>query len=95
MIKDCGVQWVILGHSERRHVFGESDEVTLIILSLFCALIFMCSNYVKRKNLPFFLGAHIVIRHIFTCMLLAYRPEDGPRSGERPRRHRLHWRKAG
>lgn len=28
MIKDCGVKWVILGHSERRHVFGESDEVT-------------------------------------------------------------------
>lgn len=28
MIKDCGVHWVILGHSERRHVFGESDEVT-------------------------------------------------------------------
>lgn len=27
MIKDCGVKWVILGHSERRHVFGESDEV--------------------------------------------------------------------
>ncbi|MBN3299686.1 TPIS isomerase, partial [Amia calva] len=26
MIKDCGVNWVILGHSERRHVFGESDE---------------------------------------------------------------------
>lgn len=29
MIKDCGVKWVILGHSERRHVFGESDEVIL------------------------------------------------------------------
>lgn len=27
MIKDCGVEWVILGHSERRHVFGESDEL--------------------------------------------------------------------
>lgn len=50
MIKDCGVQWVILGHSERRHVFGESDEVTLIVLSLFCALIFMWRNYVKRRN---------------------------------------------
>lgn len=27
MIKDCGVHWVILGHSERRHVFGENDEL--------------------------------------------------------------------
>ena len=27
MIKDCGCQWVILGHSERRNVFGESDEL--------------------------------------------------------------------
>lgn len=27
MLKDAQVPWVILGHSERRHVFGESDEV--------------------------------------------------------------------
>lgn len=27
MIRDCGANWVILGHSERRHVFGESDEL--------------------------------------------------------------------
>ena len=27
MLKDCGVQVVILGHSERRHVYGESDEL--------------------------------------------------------------------
>ena len=27
MIKDVGCEWVILGHSERRHVFGESDQV--------------------------------------------------------------------
>ncbi|MFW6060813.1 MAG: triose-phosphate isomerase, partial [Phycisphaeraceae bacterium] len=25
MLKDVGAQWVILGHSERRHVIGESD----------------------------------------------------------------------
>lgn len=27
MLKDVGVQWVITGHSERRHVLGESDEL--------------------------------------------------------------------
>nr|AGJ83762.1 triose phosphate isomerase [Fasciola hepatica]7QON_AAA Chain AAA, Triosephosphate isomerase [Fasciola hepatica]7QON_BBB Chain BBB, Triosephosphate isomerase [Fasciola hepatica]7QON_CCC Chain CCC, Triosephosphate isomerase [Fasciola hepatica]7QON_DDD Chain DDD, Triosephosphate isomerase [Fasciola hepatica] len=27
MIRDCGCEWVILGHSERRHIFGESDEL--------------------------------------------------------------------
>ena len=27
MVRDTGAQYVILGHSERRHVFGESDEM--------------------------------------------------------------------
>lgn len=27
MIKDVGCSWVILGHSERRNVFGESDQL--------------------------------------------------------------------
>lgn len=27
MIKDIGLEWVIIGHSERRNVFGESDEL--------------------------------------------------------------------
>jgi len=27
MLKDAGATWVILGHSERRHIFGETDEV--------------------------------------------------------------------
>lgn len=27
MIKDLGLSYVILGHSERRHVFGEGDEL--------------------------------------------------------------------
>jgi len=27
MLKDLGVNWVITGHSERRHVLGENDEV--------------------------------------------------------------------
>lgn len=27
MLNDMGINWTILGHSERRHIFGESDEV--------------------------------------------------------------------
>jgi triosephosphate isomerase len=27
MLNDLGLHWTILGHSERRHVFGESEEV--------------------------------------------------------------------
>lgn len=27
MLKDCGVRCVLVGHSERRHVLGESDEL--------------------------------------------------------------------
>jgi len=27
MLKDCGCGYVILGHSERRHVLGETDEI--------------------------------------------------------------------
>jgi triosephosphate isomerase len=27
MLKDCGCAWVLAGHSERRHVLGESDAI--------------------------------------------------------------------
>lgn len=27
MLKDVGIEWVILGHSERRQVFGETDQL--------------------------------------------------------------------
>ena len=33
MIKDIGLEWVILGHSERRALFGESDAVSILRIS--------------------------------------------------------------
>ncbi|TGZ62546.1 hypothetical protein CRM22_007376 [Opisthorchis felineus] len=35
MLKDVGCDWVILGHSERRHIFRESNEVSLLIIVFF------------------------------------------------------------
>jgi len=29
-LKDFGVEWVIIGHSERRNVFGETDEMVSV-----------------------------------------------------------------
>ena len=29
MLKDLGVGWTIIGHSERRNLFGEDDQVRL------------------------------------------------------------------
>lgn len=32
MIKDCGATWAIIGHSERREYFGETNEACLFIV---------------------------------------------------------------
>jgi hypothetical protein len=29
MLKDLGLKWVVIGHSERRHILKESDEVRI------------------------------------------------------------------
>jgi len=43
MAKDVGATWVILGHSERRNVFGESDAVSILQSCLqFCSEIAPC-----------------------------------------------------
>lgn len=42
MIKDVGAEWVILGHSERRNVFGETDHVSIG----FCAKLLVDFNII-------------------------------------------------
>lgn len=54
MIKDCGVSWVILGHSERRHVFGESDEVSLRVMQSSLCLQSVCVQQVFSDETKYF-----------------------------------------
>lgn len=83
MIKDCGVNWVILGHSERRHVFGENDEVSLGLPQSNVDF-----SHVKPKTRKF--------KILFSsCAASAYWSEDRSCSGERSWRDRLHRREAG
>ena len=41
MALDMGCGWVILGHSERRHVFKESDEVFINIYQFYFQFYFI------------------------------------------------------
>jgi len=34
MIKDVGATWIVLGHSERRSLFGENDQARSRVLIL-------------------------------------------------------------
>lgn len=34
MLQDCGIKWVIIGHSERRHIYGESNKLIAEKVSL-------------------------------------------------------------
>ena len=45
MIKDNGADYVILGHSERRNVFGESDQVNINFILIYnkTKLIYLCN----------------------------------------------------
>jgi triosephosphate isomerase len=31
MLKDLNIEWVILGHSERRNIFGETSKVRALM----------------------------------------------------------------
>lgn len=100
MIKDCGIDWVILGHSERRHVFGECDEVE----KEFCLK--------KKKKNPFMSLLFCVMKfkhHVdaYSCysafspvslwLAVMFFAADWPESGPLPRERFgcdcLHWGK--
>lgn len=38
MLKDLGVRWVLAGHSERRRIFGETNEITAMKVKRICAV---------------------------------------------------------
>lgn len=40
MLKDVGIDWVILGHSERRQIFLESDLVSNLLFSYIFTWVF-------------------------------------------------------
>ena len=45
MIKDTGCEWVILGHSERRNIFKETDEVSKEISNSNVAILLIKYNW--------------------------------------------------
>jgi triosephosphate isomerase len=54
MLKDVGAQWVILGHSERRSIFGESDELVarkvVHALQTGLGVIFCCGETLEERD---------------------------------------------
>ena len=38
MLKDLGVRWILAGHSERRRMFGETNEVTAMKVKRICSV---------------------------------------------------------
>ncbi|OMH81243.1 Triosephosphate isomerase [Zancudomyces culisetae] len=54
MLKDVGAKWVILGHSERRNIFGESDEFvakkTKKALSVGLKVILCCGELLEERE---------------------------------------------
>jgi len=54
MLKDLGIHWVILGHSERRNTFGETNEVVgkkvTAALKQDLSVIFCCGELLKERQ---------------------------------------------
>lgn len=54
MIKSTGATWTIIGHSERRAIFGESDDLllrkTITALAAGLRVIFCCGEVLSERN---------------------------------------------
>lgn len=72
MIKDLGLHWVILGHSERRHIFGESDELIAekVVHAIESGLqtIFCCGEKLDEREA----GKTKDVSYLFLRVLSAY-----------------------
>jgi len=77
MLKELGCQYVIIGHSERRHVFGENDEV--INEKIHAALrhdlrpIFCIGERLEEREAG---QTHSVIQHQLQTGLAGLEPKD-------------------
>lgn len=65
MIKDVGLDWVILGHSERRTIFGEKDDLVADKVNLIITSSLKCGNIISpttlsRLDLFFFLTCNLL-----------------------------------
>eukprot|EP01123_Difflugia_compressa_P010140 TRINITY_DN3630_c0_g1_i1.p1 TRINITY_DN3630_c0_g1~~TRINITY_DN3630_c0_g1_i1.p1 ORF type:complete len:280 (+),score=54.46 TRINITY_DN3630_c0_g1_i1:67-840(+) len=53
-LKDCGIPWVILGHSERRNIFGETSELvtqkTQAALNAGLKVVFCCGERLQERE---------------------------------------------
>ena len=55
MIKDLGCEWAVLGHSERRHVFGESDQVIYFFLEYIIDQILINNIFIEYRYIVIFI----------------------------------------
>ena len=51
MMHDLGVNWAIIGHSERRELFNESDQVSITYLNYFFYSLNLIKNRILLKRL--------------------------------------------
>lgn len=79
MLKDCGVETVLIGHSERRHVFGETDaqladKLQAVLEAGLEAMLCVGETLAERES-----GATFAVLARQLEILRRARPEQAPR----------------